>query len=73
MKYQQESSFKAKGHKFLELSPGAVSLPVVSNALTKAWALAAVVVELSVVEAGLSLTYTGDIGAPIVALLGNIF
>ena len=72
MNYQQESSFAATGQKFLYLSPGAVSLPVVSNALTKAWALAAVVVELSVVEAGLSLTYTGDISAPIVALLGNI-
>ena len=50
-----------------------MSLPVVSNALTKAGTLAAVVVVLAVVEAGLSLAYTGDIGAPIVALLENIF
>ena len=49
-----------------------MSLPVVSNALTKAGTLAAVVVVLAVVEAGLSLAYTGDIGAPIVALLGII-
>ena len=58
--------------KFLEISPVAVSLPVVSNALTKARALVAVVVELAGVEAWVSLTYTGDISAPLITLLRTI-
>ena len=53
------------------MSPVAVSLSVVSNALTEARALAAVVVELAGVKAGVSLAYTGDISAPFVALLGK--
>ena len=58
--------------KFLEISPVAVSLPVVSNALTEARALVAVVVELAGVETGVSLTYTGDISAPLITLLQTV-
>lgn len=52
-------------------TPVAVSLPVVSNALTEARALVAVVVELAGVETGVSLTYTGDISAPLITLLAG--
>ena len=48
-----------------------MNFPVVANALAETRALAAVIVELSRVKAGVSLAYTGDICAPFVTLLGK--